>query len=200
MSSDAPTLTLSLNAFIRIYSMDTARQIAEVARRMQPSAGYDFYRSLNMAIQAHIAQKSQDELDYILNKSSRPGEVSYNKAAFSTFISKFGKKKKIYKFEKKGSLSLADGRLVIRVSPQFMVENAGVMSVYHVWAMQNPQMDKARASCACYILQEAFKKTAPNYEYKLFDAVSGKVYSGTNNTAALAVDSVAENMAKWAAM
>ncbi len=200
MSSDAPTLKLSLNAFIRIYSMDTARQIAEVARRMQPSAGYDFYRSLNMAIQAHIDKKSQDEVDYILNKSLRPGEVSYNKTAFSIFIAKFGKKKKIYKFEKKGSVSLADGRLVIRVAPQFMVENAGVMSVYHVWSMQNPPMDKARANCACYILQEAFKKTAPNYQYKLFDAVSGKVYSGTSNTAALAVDSVAENMVKWAAM
>ncbi|WP_425645893.1 hypothetical protein [Agrobacterium leguminum] len=180
--------------------MDTARQIAEVARRMQPSAGYNFYRSLNMAIQAHIDQKSQDEIDYILNKSSSPGEVSYNKSAFNKFIERFGKKKKIYSFEKKGSFSLASGKLLIRVSPQFMVENAGVMTVYHVWTMQNPQMDKARASCACYILQEAFKKTAPNYEYKLFDAVSGKVYSGTNNTAALAVESVAENIAKWATM
>ena len=180
--------------------MDPARQISEVFRRMQQSTGYDFYRTLNLAIQAHIDQKSQDEIEYILSKSSRPDEVSYNKVAFNAFVAKFGKKKKIYKFEKKGEVTLAEGRVLIKSSPNFMVESAGVMSVYHVWAIQNPKIDKMKANCLCYLLEESFKKTAPNYDYRLFDAVSGKTYSGTNNTAALAVASVAENIAKWASM
>lgn len=200
MTSIDPVLSLSLNAFIRIYAMDPARQISEVLRRMQQNGGYDFYRNLNLAIQAYINQKSHDEIEYILNNSSRPDEVSYNKAAFNSFIKKFGKKKKIFTFDKKGSVRLADGKILINVSPNFMVESAGVMSVYHIWATQNPKIDKLKANGACYLMQQAFKKSAPNYDYKFFDSVSEKIYSGTSNTAALAVSSVAENIAKWASM
>lgn len=197
MSQPPPLLSLSLNSFIRIYAMDPARQISEVLRRVQQSSGYDFYRTLNLAITARINSKSQDEIAYILNTSSRPDEISYNKAAFDAFEKKFGSKKKLTKFEKKGSLKLADGRIVINVSPIFMVETTASMDVYHIWAMQNPKMDKSKANCACYVLEQAFKKTAPNYHYKLFDATSSKTYSGSSNTTGLAVSSVAENMAKW---
>lgn len=197
ISQMPPLLSLSLNSFVRIYAMDPARQISEVLRRVQQSSGYDFYRTLNLAIAAHINSKSQDEIAYILNNASRPDEISYNKAAFDSFDKKFGSKKKLTRFEKKGSVKLADGKIVINVSPSFMVETSASMDVYHIWAIQNPKMDKSKANCACYLMEQAFKKSAPNYQYKLFDATSSKTYSGSSNTTGLAVSSVADNMAKW---
>ncbi|MCQ2005262.1 hypothetical protein [Rhizobium sp. NRK18] len=177
--------------------MDPARQISEVLRRIQSSAGYDFYRNLHLAIAAHIQEKSKDEIDYILNSSSRPDEISYNKAAFDSFNVKFGKKTKISLFEKKGQLKLADGKILVRVSPSFMLETPNGMDVYHIWPIQNPKLDKSKANCGCYIMQQAFKKISPNYTYKIFDSTLGKVYSGTSNTAPLAVNSIAQNMANW---
>lgn len=177
--------------------MDPARQISEVLRRIQQSAGYDFYRNLHLAIAAHIQEKSKDEIDYILNNSSRPDEISYNKAAFDAFKVKFGKKTKISAFEKKGQLKLADGKILIRANPIFMIETSNAMEVYHIWPIQNPKLDKSKANSGCYIMEQAFKKAAPNYTYKIFDSSSGKVYSGTSNTTALAVNSIADNMAKW---
>ncbi|WHA42957.1 hypothetical protein [Agrobacterium larrymoorei] len=197
MSQPPPLLSLSLNSFIRIYAMDPARQISEVLRRVQQSSGYDFYRTMNLAITARINSKSQDEIAYILNASSRPDEISYNKAAYDAFEKKFGSKKKLTTFEKKGSVKLADGKIVINVMPSFMVETSASMDVYHIWAIQNPKMDKSKANCACYVMEQAFKKSAPNYRYKLFDATSSKTYSGSSNTTGLAVSSVADNMAKW---
>lgn len=200
MTQTVPLISLSLNAFIRIYSMDPSKQIAEITRRMQNAGGYDYYRNLNLAIQAYINKKSNDEIEYILNNSLRPDEVSYNKIAFSSFINKFGSRKKISLFEKKGSFKLAGGLIVVNISPTFMIDVAGVMSVYHIWASQNPKIDKAKSNVACYLMKEAFKKNSANYDYKLFDAVSGKVYSRFTNTTAMAVETVAQNMAHWASI
>lgn len=201
MMPTTPLLSFSLNAFVRIYAMDPSRQVAEVARRMQQAGGgYDYYRNLNSAIHAHINGKSHDEIEYILNNSAKPDEISYNKSAFQRFLEKFGSKKKISIFEKRGTVKLADGQVAVKVTPSFMVESAGVMSVYHIWASQNPKIDKLKANIACFLMQDAFQKTAPNYHYKFFDTIDAKVYSGFSNTTGLAVASVAENMAKWAKM
>ena len=187
-----------LNSFMKFYALDTSRQIADVSRRMQQVGGYDYYRNLTEAIRAHIQGRSQDEIQYILNNSSRPDEISYNKAAYDAFYERFGSNRKTEICDKKGSVRLAGGEIEIKVSPVFEIETAGVYSVFHVWASQTPKIDKSKAGIACFLMERALKKTASNYECKFFDAVSKKVYSGASNTASLAVDSLASLMVKWA--
>lgn len=194
MSSPKPFLTLSLNTFVRYYAMDTSKLVAEVYRRMQQAGGYDFYRILNEAIRAKIKRRSDDEILSILNSSSNVNEVSHNRAAYEVFVEKFGKKKGLSEFEKKGQVKLADGQLQILVAPTFSVENASGLTVYHVWATQSIAIDRAIAGVSVHLMQRAFQKTAPNYEYKLFDAVEGKQYSTVNNTTQQAVEICARNI------
>lgn len=189
-----PFLTLSLNTFVRYYAMDTSKLVAEIYRRMQQSGGYDFYRILNEAIRAKIKGRSDDEIQIILNSSSNINEVSHNKAAYDVFFEKFGKKKGLAEFEKKGQVKLADGQLSVLVSPTFSIENSSGFSVYQVWATQSVVMDRAIAGVAVNLMQRAFQKTAPNYEYKLFDAVEGKQFSTVNNTTQQAVEICARNI------
>lgn len=200
MHNQKPLLSLTLNSFVRLYCMDTTRQIAEVSRRMQQTGGYDYYRNLTLAIEAHIDGRSTDEIEYILNSSSKPDEVSYNRAAFNAFLNKFGKKRKISLFKRKASFYPHGRDIEIRVAPTFMVETPKSLDVYHIWATQTPRIDKSKANVACYILEAAFKKTAQNYRYKFFDATTERIYSGSSNTAALAVESLSKMMADWARM
>jgi len=197
MLHQKPLLTLSLNSFIKIYALDTAKQFVEVNRRLQQSGGYNFYRNLETSVRAHIKGKSSDEIEYILNSASRPDEVIYNKLAYEAFYKKFGKTKKISEFDKDSVLRLANGALGIRVCPTFMVESASGMSVYHFWTPQTPSMDAGRASIGCFILREAFRKSAPNYDYKIFDTVQKKVYGKISNTASVAVESLSRTIASW---
>lgn len=192
-------LRFNLNAFLKLYSLDPARQIAEIARRLQSDAGgYDYYRTFHSAVEAHLAEKSADEVAYILSSASRPDEISYNNAAFQAFVKRFGKNKSIESFEKIGKLKLAKGAVEVRSSPSFTFEKGGVLSVVHFWSSQQPPLDKSKANIACYILQKSFEKSAPNYKYCIFDTVNSRLYSGTNNTAALAVDTTASVFAHYA--
>ncbi|WP_168157389.1 hypothetical protein [Erythrobacter sp. QSSC1-22B] len=175
--------------------MDTAKQISEIGRRLQgEGSGYDYYKNFAMAVRAFASKKSSDEIAYILESASRPDEVSYNKAAFTNFKKRFGSKKTLENFTKVGRLQLADGQLEVRSTPLISFEASGTLSVVHFWCSQQPPMDKAKANIACYILQQSFAKTAPNYKYCLFDAVNEKLYTGTNNTASQAVDIIAKNI------
>jgi len=194
MSGSFPILTLSLNTFIRYYSVDHSKLIGEVSRRMQQSGGYDFYRLLSEAIKAKIRGATDDEIRFILGGTSNPSEASYNKAAYDMFMSKYGKKRGLTDFEKKGKVKLCDGELVIVVSPQFAIDDSSGFSVFNVWAAQNPKLDRARAGVGVYLMQQAFQKTAPNYDYKMFDAVDGKTYSAVNNTIPQAIQNVARTV------
>lgn len=198
VTSVAPILTVSLNTFVRYYAMDTSKLVGEINRRMQQSGGYDFYRSLTDAIRAKIRGATEDEIQSILNNSSNLSEVSYNKAAYSIFVSKYGSKRGLAEFDKKGHVKLSNGELVVSVAPTFSVETSTELSVFHIWAAQNPTMDRARASVAVYLMGAAFKRSAPNYSYKLFDAVEGKTYSAMNNATAQAVEIVAKNIVSLA--
>jgi hypothetical protein len=200
MSGNFPILTLSLNTFIRYYSIDHSKMIGEVSRRMQQSGGYDFYRLLNEAIKAKIRGATDDETRFILGGTSNPSEESYNKAAFDMFMSKYGKKRGLTDFDKKGRVKLCDGELVILVSPQFAIEAASGFSVFNVWAAQNPELDRTRASVGVYLMQQAFRKTAPNYDYKMFNAVDGKTYSAINNTIPQAIQNVAQTVVNLGAV
>ena len=188
-----PILTFSLNAFLKIYSMEAAKQIVEISRRMQgDGSGYDYYKSFSAAVRAHADKKSTDEVAYILESASRPDEVSYNKAAFLSFKKRFGNKKTLEKFEKVGRIKLANGQLEIRSIPLISFESSGTMSVVHFWCSQQPPMDKSKASIACHILQKSFEKSAPNFKYCIFDTVKDRLYSGSDNTASQAVDATAQ--------
>lgn len=192
-------LRFNLNAFLKLYALDPARQIAEIGRRLQSDAGgYDYYRTFHAAVQAHLTKKSTDEVSYILSSASRPDEISYNKAAFDSYLRRFGKVTSLETFDKVGKLKLAKGAIEIRSTPSFSMERAGVLSVVHFWSSQHPPLDKSKANIACYILEKSFEKTAPNYKYSLFDTVNSRLYSGTNNTAALAVDTTASVLAHYA--
>lgn len=198
MSGNSPILTLSLNTFIRYYSIDHSKLIGEVSRRMQQSGGYDFYRLLGEAIKAKIRCATDDEIRFILGGSSNPSEENYNKAAYDMFLSKYGAKRGLTDFGKKGRVKLCDGELEISVSPQFAIESSSGFSVFNVWAAQNPELDRARAGVGVYLMQQAFRKAAPNYDYKIFNAVDGKTYSAVNNTIPQAIQNVARTVVSLA--
>lgn len=194
-----PLLTFNLNAFLKLYSMDIAKQIAEIGRRMQSdNSGYDYYKNFSAAVRAYVAKKSSDEITYILESASRPDEVSYNKAAFESFKKRYGSKTTLENFEKIGRLKLAKGALEVRTTPLISFQSSGVLSVVHFWCSQNPPIEKAKANIACYILEKSFAKSAPNYKYCLFDTVKDRQYSGTDNTASQAVDTLAQVLVHFA--
>ncbi|AKI03200.1 hypothetical protein IMCC20628_04530 [Hoeflea sp. IMCC20628] len=194
MSETSAILTLSLNTFIRYYSLDPSKLVGEISRRMQKSGGYDFYGMLSDAIRAKIRGATEDEIQFILGRSNNPSEVSYNRTAFDVFMSKFGKKRGLAIFEKKGRIKLCDGELIILASPLFSIESSSGFSVYNVWATQNPALDRVRAGVGVHLLNKAFQKSAPNYDYKMFDAVEGKVFSTVGNTIPRAIDTVAKTI------
>ena len=165
---------------------------------MQQSGGYDFYRLLNEAVKARIRGATDDEISFILGDARNPSEESYNKSAYDIFLSKYGRKRGLTDFEKKERVKLCDGELIILVSPQFAIEASSGFSVVNIWAAQNPELDRARAGVGVYLMQQAFRKTAPNYEYKMFDAVEGKTYSAVNNTIPQAIHNVARTVVSLA--
>lgn len=195
------TMNLSLNAFIKLFAMDMPKQMAEISRRVQQNGGgYDFYKSLNLAIKAYIEDKTNDEIEYILNSPSNPAEVNLNRLAFDAFKRRFAKKrKKLSVFDGKQKIWLENKVVSVIVSPTFALESSTGMEVYHIWATQNPAVTKHMGGIGCYLSKEAFRKTSySNYTFKFFDAVGEKVYSSFyNNTPAL-VNKTARDIAHWA--
>lgn len=198
MSEATAVITLSLNTFIRYYSLDPSKLVSEVSRRMQSSVGYDYYNILADAVRAKIRGATEDEIEYILNRSSNPSEVSHNRAAYVSFYEKFARKRGLDVFEKKGRVRMCDGRLVILVSPLFSVESGSSFDVFNVWAAQKPELNRARAGVGVHLMNAAFSRKAPNYDYKMFNAVDGKIYSAVNNTTPQAINTIAENIVKIA--
>lgn len=194
MNGTTAILTLSLNTFIRYYSLDPSKLVAEVSRRMQTSGGYDYYNILADAVKAKISGASEDEIEYILNRSSNPSEVAHNRAAFERFEEKFGRKRGLGVFERRGHVPLCNGKLVVLVKPLFSIETTRSFDVYNIWATQKPELDRARAGVGVHLMNLAFSRTAPNYNYKVFDAVNGKSYSTVNNTTPQAITTVAQNI------
>ena len=194
MSGTTAILTLNLNTFIRYYSLDPAKLVAEVSRRMQSSGGYDYYNILADAVRAKASGKTEDEIEYILNRSSNPSEVAHNRAAYVMFDEKFGRKRGLSVFERKGRVRMCDGRLIILVNPLFSIEWSASLISYNIWAAQKPEPNRARAGVGVHLMNVAFSRTAPNYNYKMFNAVDGKTYSTVNNTTPQAISTIAQNI------
>lgn len=194
------TMNISLNAFIKLFALDMPKQMAEISRRVQQSgSGYDFYKTLNSAIKAYIDNKTQDEVDFILNSPSNPAEASLNRLAFESFEKRFGKKrKKLDIFDKKQKLFLENKAISIFVAPTFTLETSEGIEVYHIWATQSIVVNKHMGGMGCYICQEAFRKTSSsNYKFKFFDAVGEKVFSKYYNTTPALVSKTASDIAHW---
>ena len=195
------TINISLNAFIKLFALDMPKQMAEVSRRIhQNSSGYDFYKSLNLAIKSYIENRTNDEIDLILNSPSNPAEANLNRLAFESFERRFGSKRhKLSVFEKKQKIYYANRYVCVIVSPTFSLETTNGIEVFHVWATQLPSVNRHMGAIACYICQEAFRKTSSsNYKFKFFDFVGEKIYSSYyNNTSAL-IEKTAQDIAHWA--
>lgn len=187
---------MTLNSFLRVYSLDASRQIAEISKRMQQSGGYDYYRISNEAIRSKVNGGSLDEINYLLNSSSNPSEISHNKAAFEVFDAKFGTKRGLEVFRERKNYSMIDGKLSIIVSPIFSHKTKNALSIYHVWATQVPTMDRTLAGIGLHIIRQAFKRS--NGELKLFDAVSGTIFNTTSNLSARAADMTAKRIVEIA--
>ena len=194
MSGTTAILTLSLNTFIRYYSLDPSKLVAEVSRRIQSSRGYDYYNILADAVIAKASSATEDEIEYILNRSSNPSEVAHNRAAYEMFVEKFSRKRGLGVFQRKGRVRMCEGRLVITVNPLFSIETARSFDVYNIWATQKPELDRARAGVGVHLMNVAFSRAAPNYKYKMFNAVDGKTYSAVNNTTPQAISTIARNI------
>jgi hypothetical protein len=161
---------------------------------MQSSGGYDYYNILADAVRAKALGKTEDEIDYILNRSSNPSEIAHNRAAYLMFDEKFGRKRGLSVFEKKGRVRMCDGRLIILVNPLFSIASTRSFDVYNIWAAQKPELNRARAGVGVHLMNVAFSRTAPNYNYKMFNAVDGKAYSTVNNTTPQAISAIAQNI------
>lgn len=200
MQSSEP-IKFSVNPFIKLYAVDMAKQMSDVYKRLQQgSSGYDYYRNLNLAIKAYILGKTEDEIEYILNSSSNPNETMHNKLGYQGFIDKFGKKrKKLSVFEKKSSVRLDSGGVLVSCSPTFSLETSTGLETYHVWAAQTPPVSSHMGALACYLSREAFRKTQySNHDFRLFDAVGGRSYSKIFNTTAKIADTIAKQIVDWA--
>ena len=188
---------VSLNWFIKFYSMDAEKQSAEVHRRLQGSGGYDFYRTLSLAICAHIDGLSNDEIEDILSSSQRPAEIHRNKAAYQTYYKRFGRRRGLSKFEKKGIMKLAGGKVEVVSSPLFSHETTASVDIYHLWAAQHPLIDRGRAGIACHILERSFSRQYGNHKFSLFDVNGNRIYSTAGNNAAASINLCAMSLVHW---
>ena len=94
---------------------------------------------------------------------------------------------------------MCGGSLTIVANPLFSIETARGFDVYNIWATQKPDLDRARAGVGVYLMKRAFSRTAPNYNYRMFNAVDGKSYSTINNATPQAVNTVAQTIVDIAA-
>jgi hypothetical protein len=161
---------------------------------MQSSGGYDFYNILADAVRAKASGSTDDEIEFILNRSSNLSEAAHNRAAYERFDTKFGRKRGLDVFERKGRIRMCDGKVLIVVKPLFSIESTRGFEVYNIWATQKPELDRARAGVGVHLMNVAFSRSAPNYDYKMFNAVDGKTYATVNNTIPQAISSVAQDI------
>ena len=195
MTTTYPPLTLSLNAFIKLYCLDGERKGNELFRRLTGTGGYDYYHTLNSAITAHIQNKTPDEIRYIINSSQRPQEVEHNNRAYMKYFDRFGSKKGLELFKKKSIVKLANGNVQIVIQPLFLHTSSTESVVYHIWPSKEPILDRGRAGLGCYLLSRAFSKS--NEKFKILDLSQGKLFSTFSNATASTVEVEAKTIALW---
>ncbi len=195
MTSTYPPITLSLNAFVKLYCLDGERKGNELFRRLSSAGGYDYYHTLTAAIAAHVQNKTADEIRYIINSSQRPQEVEHNSRAYNKYFERFGNKKGLELFKRKSIVKLADGKVQIVVQPLFSHTTSSESAIYHIWPSKEPILDRSRAGLGCYLLSRAFPKS--NEKFKILDLAQGKIFSTFGNATASTVEVEAKTIALW---
>ncbi len=193
-------INLGLNAFLKLAALNMPQQMTEVTKRVaSETSGYDYYRPLRRAIKAFINNEENDKIYAILLSSPKESEKEYNKSAFESFVKKFARqRKKLSVFNGKATLSLAKKRLIIRVEPIFVLETREGFDVYHIWATQKPELKRHLSAMGCYICNEAFHNTRyANYNFKLFDAVAGRIATKPTNASSSLSEKTAIDILHW---
>ncbi|NBU84713.1 MAG: hypothetical protein EBS21_09015 [Sphingomonadaceae bacterium] len=194
-------MNVGLNAFLKLAALDMSQQMAEVAKRIASDAsGYDYYRTLRSAIKAFIDDKGIDKINSILASAPTLAEREYNTQAYQRFVEKFGKsRKRLSLFQGAATLSLARKRLKVSVRPTFMLETKNGVEVYHVWAIQKPELKRHLGAMGCFICNEAFRNTQySNYEFKLFDTVGNRISAKPANASSTLSEKTGLDILHWA--
>ena len=191
--------TFSLSSFLKICLLDPTRQVSEVQKKLSSSGGYDYYRTLTLAIHAKAQGRSEDEIVDILESPSSPAEQLRNTSAYNAFVRKYGAKNGLSVFTKPRTVSPKDGNFLIKIAPTFSIETQSSSKVYAIWAMQTPPMTPAGGALACYIMKNAYRKTSSaNSEFFIEDLVGRKAYSEKQikNSTALTFSSVVQTISR----
>lgn len=189
--------TFSLPSFLKICLLDPTRQVSEVQKKLSSSGGYDYYRTLTMAIHAKAQGRSKDEIVDILESPSSPAEQLRNTDAYKAFVKKYGTKNGLSVFNRPRTITPRGGNFSIKIAPTFSIETPSSSKVYAIWAMQNPPMTSAGGALACYILKNAYRKTSyANSEFFIEDLVGKRAYSEKQikNSTALTFSSIVQTI------
>lgn len=187
----------SLSTFLKICLLDHSKQIAEIQKKISPSGGYDYYRTLNLAIKAKSNGKTEDEINHILNSPSNAAERVQNTTAYEYFAKKYGVSKSLSTFYTSRSISNEYGYFKILINPSFSISTGGERKIFCIWPNQNPKMTRTGGAIACYLMKEAYKNSKlSNSEFFLLDVVGKRQYSekAISNTTSIVFNSVVRTM------
>ena len=166
--------------------MSGSKQVSDVQKRFAASTGYDYYWTLNKAIRAHASGAEADEVESILLSAANLTEEANNRAAFNVFMKRFGKSKSISAVKRSISRSFENDLIEVKFDPVFQIQDKSGSRIYAIWAMQTPTLEQSYAALACYMMQDAYRRTSlANSSFFFFDLVSDKLYSEkqiTNST------------------
>ncbi len=142
--------SFALSTFIKICLLDSTRQVAEVHKKLNFSSGYNFYRTLNLAIDAKASRKKDDEITDILMSSSNLVERDSNQSAYDMFEKKFGSKRGLATFKKSKNFHPKGANFTIRINPSFAIETGELSEIYAIWAMKTPDLTQSGGALACF--------------------------------------------------
>ena len=126
----------SLQTFIKICLMDTSGRIGEIRKKLEPSAGYDFYNSFNRATRSYCADKDPDKANELIAVLTSDTERKHNAFAFEEFKKKFGSSKSLEALKEPNKFQPIGANFEITVDPLFSIERAGVRYAYLPWLIQ----------------------------------------------------------------
>lgn len=179
-------VTFTLNSFLKISGLETAKQIAEIDKKVQNTSGYDYYHSLNRAVRAHIANEDVNQIEKILTSATNTHERENNAAAYIKFIERYGELKNIELLKQPKNLDFSKYGFSIKCDPLFIIEEKGERLVHSVWPNQNSKLSQSYATVGCLILRRTYTSSSlGNCRFCVANLNSGKRITDkniTNNT------------------
>lgn len=165
----------SLASFLRICQMDTGQQITAIERKLNSSSGYDFYHSLNKAIQARVKGSSSEEIDDILKSPSNASEREYNLAAYRVFEERYARKKGIEVVRQQRTYKVPNSLISVICDPVFSTTESGTKWVHCIWASRTPPLQSKYAAVGCLMLRECYRTSGlANSIFAIANLTNGK--------------------------